>query len=67
MNDIEANKLNKIGDNLAKMLGLKVDADTTPDSDGRTRWQTATGNKTGLGLIYLIEGFIEGECERLNR
>jgi hypothetical protein len=61
MNKAEETKLNDAGDRLANLLGMKVDRDASPDSDGRTRWITSVGNKTGLGLFLTLERFISQE------
>lgn len=63
----EENKLNEVGDRLANLLGMKVDHDNSPDSQGRTRWRTAIGNKTGLGLIRTIESHVAGELRSMGR
>lgn len=54
----EETKLNKVGDDLARTLELCVDHDASPDSQGRYRWKTNVGNKTGIGLLRLIERHI---------
>lgn len=67
MNIAEENKLNEVGDKIAKMLGMRVDTNATPDSQGRTRWKTAIGNETGIGLIRSIESFVSEEIKRLKK
>ena len=54
--------LNAIGDKLARMLQMHTNSDKPRDSMGRTRWLTADGDKTGLGLIRTIEGFFVKEA-----
>jgi hypothetical protein len=63
----EENKLNEVGDRLATLLGMKVDHEASPDSQGRTRWRTTIGNKTGVGLLRTIESHIAGELRSMGR
>lgn len=63
----EEAKLNEVGDRLANMLGMQVDSAYSPDSQGRTRWKTSVGNKTGIGLLRTVESFIAGEIRSLER
>lgn len=59
----DENKLNAVGDELAHMLFMSVDREASPDSQGRTRWRTTVGNKTGLGLMRTIERFVGDKVE----
>jgi hypothetical protein len=46
------NELNAHGDKLAQVLNLKR---LHIDANGRQRWQTDWGSKTGLGLMLSIK------------
>jgi hypothetical protein len=64
MDPKEEAKANAFGDKLAsEVLGLKVDTDASPDSQGRTRWMMPGGNKTGLGLLLTLERFFEEQID----
>jgi hypothetical protein len=54
---LEEEKLNQFGDEMAEMLGMKLDTEATPDAFGRKRWKTSVGNKTGIGLFRTLERF----------
>ena len=62
----EEAKLNTVGDGIARALKMSVDYDASPDSQGRTRWRTNIGNKTGIGLLRTIERHIS-EVVRLTK
>jgi hypothetical protein len=60
MDPKEEAKANEFGDKLAReVLGLQVDRNASPDSQGRTRWKMPGGNKTGVGLLRTMERFFE--------
>ena len=61
----EENKLNDVGDRLANMLGLRIVR--VKDTQGRIRWATNHGDKTGIGLLRTIESFIATEIAALER
>ncbi len=61
------NELNTFGDELATNLGMKVDTDCSPDSQGRTRWKTSFGNKTGMGLLFTIQTMVAEKVKVLER
>ena len=63
----EEAKLNAAGDKLAEMLHMKRDNDASPDSQGRIRWKTTYGNKTGIGVIRSIESFVADELRSIER
>lgn len=58
----EENQLNEFGDKIAETLMMREDTENSPDSQGRKRWKTTEGNKTGLGLFYTLERMA---CEAL--
>ena len=55
----EENRLNKVGDTLAALLKMK--REPALDSQGRIRWITDWGTKTGVGLIRSLENFLGEE------
>ena len=55
-------RANAFGDKIAReVFGLQVDNACSPDSQGRTRWKMAPeiGNKTGVGILRVMERFAE--------
>jgi len=57
----EEEKLNAVGDKLACKFKMSFDGATSPDSQGRHRWKTTEGTKTGIGLLRTIERLISEE------
>jgi len=57
----EEEKLNTVGDKLACKFKMSFDGATSPDSQGRHRWKTTEGTKTGIGLLRTIERLMSEE------
>jgi hypothetical protein len=58
----EEKQLNDFGDQIAATLMMQEDKENSPDTQGRKRWKTTEGNKTGLGLMRTLERMA---CEAL--
>ena len=65
MSKAEENKLNASGDRMAELLCMKREEQL--DTQGRIRWETTEGSKTGLGLIRTLTHFITLEVHRSRR
>ena len=61
----EENNLNEVGDKMATML--KMRRKTGLDTQGRIRWITEWGTKTGIGLLRTVEDFVSQEVQRLGK
>ena len=65
MSKAEENKVNDAGNRMAVLLGMKREEQL--DTQGRIRWETTEGSKTGLGLIRTLTHFITLEVHRTRR
>jgi hypothetical protein len=65
MSKEEENKLNDAGDRMAVLLRMKREDHL--DTQGRIRWETTEGFKTGIGLIRTLTHFITLEVHRTRR